>query len=111
MTATERPTKPIVLDLGFRVLSHTEHTPTVLVGFAVNDWEARDAFARTLDAAPADPINQTETDSKLIVPSAECWRRAFDELIDREWCFEHPIFDDEWAAIEQRAIELAREGK
>ncbi len=59
--------------------------------------------ARTLDAAPSDPpINPSATDSKLIEPSAECWRRASAET------FAGPEWPD---VIEQRAREIAREGK
>lgn len=63
------------------------------------------AHTRTLDAAPSEPpINPAEADSKLIGPSAEHWRRAIER-------FEPAYADDEWADIEQRAREIAREGK
>lgn len=62
--------------------------------------EARDPSA-TSDPA----INPPETDSKLIVPSAECWRMAMDDVLS------FPSSDEEWADIEQRAREIAKEGK
>jgi hypothetical protein len=39
-----------ILDVGFKYESGV-HTPTVLVGFAPNDWDARDAFAASLESA------------------------------------------------------------
>jgi hypothetical protein len=50
------------------------------------------APARTIDAAPADPV-----------VSAGCWRRAIAEAAME------PMNDAEWSPIEQRAIELAKE--
>lgn len=38
---------PNILDVGFKY-ENGVHTPTVLVGFAPNDWDARDAFVRSL---------------------------------------------------------------
>lgn len=55
--------------------------------------------ARTLDAAPADPV-----------VSAECWRRAVDEIFF-ELCVDDPLSNAGWEMVEQRALELAREGK
>jgi hypothetical protein len=43
----EVPGKPTILDVGFKYENCT-HTPTVLVGFAPNDWGARDAFVRSM---------------------------------------------------------------
>lgn len=39
----------VLLDRGFKYENGT-HTPTALVGFAVNDWDARDAFAAAVEA-------------------------------------------------------------
>jgi hypothetical protein len=51
-----------VLDVGFK-FENGVHTPTVLVGFAVNDWNARDAFAAALALpAPIEQITPENTD-------------------------------------------------
>lgn len=54
----EVPGKPTILDVGFKYENCT-HTPTVLVGFAPNDWGARDAFVRSMfktsDGVPEAP--------------------------------------------------------
>lgn len=36
---------PFIIDVGFRY-ENGFHTPTVLLGFSVDDWKARDAFVR-----------------------------------------------------------------
>jgi hypothetical protein len=110
VTATERPIPPrwyMVNSYGVATLCVDESSARLKLRSADKLFPrfaphvaVQLAPARTLDAAPADPV-----------VSPKYWHRAFDELTDREWHFEHPIFDDEWAAIEQRARELAREGK
>lgn len=40
-----------VLDSGF-LYANGIHTPTLLIAFAPNDWDARDKFASSLSAAP-----------------------------------------------------------
>lgn len=52
--ASEQPSKPTILDVGFKY-ENGVHTPTVLVGFAPNDWDARDAFVRSLGVAVGAP--------------------------------------------------------
>lgn len=63
---------------------------------AIAAWNRR---ARTLDAAPADHV-----------VSAECWRRAIEEWLANQL---PDVADVKWerSAIENRARELAREGK
>jgi hypothetical protein len=47
------PATPRVLDRGFKYEGSAIYTPTLLLGFAENDWEARDAFANQLSASPS----------------------------------------------------------
>jgi len=56
-----------ILDVGFRY-QFGVHTPTVLVGFAPNDWNARDKFAAALSSQPpsAQEGVRAETAIKLL---------------------------------------------
>ena len=97
MTATERPSDRELLDEAIDLLcgcAPLAWTLDVNLEHA-KEYEKRIvAFidrARTLDAAPAEPV-----------VSAECWRRAIAETFDGwEW---PPV-------VEQRAVALAREWK
>lgn len=70
-----------VLDVGFKYEDGV-HTPTVLVGFAVNDWKARDEFAASLaphapapvQAAPTEPPNNA-----MLMAAHEAIGRALTE--------------------------------
>ena len=75
----------------------------------IDAWNRR---AREIDAAT---INPSDSDSTLIVPSAECWRRAFTS--ERAAAYRAQGMKIEQARIHAEtdadlcAIELAREGK
>jgi hypothetical protein len=86
MTATARPSDSAIARAFWKAVEDRPIANAVL--------ERIVRLARTLDAAPADPV-----------VSGECWRRAV-----LEGCAIKSFLPSaEW--FEQRAIELAREGK
>ena len=80
MTATERPSDRELLDEAIDLLRGAVEYR--------NEFSAFISRARTLDAAPADPV-----------VSAECWRRAIADIFG----------GDMIATVELHAIELAKE--